>query len=100
MLRAAAHLTTGLGLLLALAVAPAAAADPPPPDGARGGSDSWQRQQPTRERTRELLREEGIARDPETSRGQLRSLNALSDQLLPEGAKRPAPSLGGEAGRR
>lgn len=78
-----------------LAARPAADSDAPP---AREGSDGrtpdigdGQRQQPTRERTQELLDQGGAARPPSVARGQLRDLNAISRDLLPPGAPLPAP---------
>lgn len=48
-------------------------------------------QQPTRERTRELLREEGIAPSAEERRSQLRELNDIHRELMPPGSTVPAP---------
>jgi hypothetical protein len=57
------------------------------------GSDSWQRQQPTRERTQDLLREQDAAASPEERRQELRTLNELHRELMPPGTTVPAPSV-------
>ncbi len=62
-------------------------ADPPQANG------SWQRQQPTVERARELMREQGVAESPQERREELRDLNAIARELLPPDPTLPAPGL-------
>jgi hypothetical protein len=58
-------------------------------------TESWQRQQPTVERTRRLAHEEGVAASPRERREQLRDLNAIARELLPPDPVLPAPGLRG-----
>ncbi len=84
--------TLGAGVPLAVAQ----------PSGGTTGSaatEHWQRQQPTKDRARDLMREEGVAAPPEVRREQLRDLNATSRDLLPPGAPLPAPRLAEEPPR-
>jgi hypothetical protein len=57
------------------------------------GSDAWQRQQPTRERTQDLLREQDAAASTEERRQELRTLNELHRELMPPGTTVPAPGV-------
>lgn len=75
----------------ALAQTPEAA--PPPSPGRADGTSHWQRQQPTRQRTQRLLREEGIAPSPQERRNELRALNRIHRELMPPGTTVPAPGV-------
>ena len=83
------------GLCFAMAGGALAQSSPPPRPGQQGAedADAWQRQQPTRERTRSLMQDEGVARAPAERREELRDLNAIARDLLPPGAALPAPDL-------
>lgn len=82
-------LACSLGILLA-----ATGADgQPPPSGASPGDDAWQRQQPTRERARELMERQGVAASPEERRRELRTLNEIHRELMLPGTTVPAPHL-------
>jgi hypothetical protein len=59
----------------------------------------WQRQQPTRERSRDLMREEGVLPSPEERREELRTLNELYRELVPSPGSVPAPGVVKEPGR-
>lgn len=69
-----------------------------PPPGSQPGSTEWQRQQPTRERAQDLLRQEGEAASPAERRQELRSLNELHRELMPRGTTVPAPGVAPPSG--
>lgn len=59
------------------------------------------RQQPSQDRVRDLLRQEGILPSPEERREELRTLNQIYRELMPEGPGAvPAPGLTPEPGPR
>lgn len=70
---------------LAQPLGPAPAA---PPNGIVNG----QRQQPTRQGTQTLLRQDDMAPTNQERKQQLRTLNQLNQKLLP-GSKAPAPNV-------
>ena len=82
--------------LCILAERGAQAPEGPPPASSpdhTGQPWAWQRQQPTRERTRELMEREGVALSPEERREQLRTLNEIHRELMPPGSTVPAPEV-------
>ncbi|MBU8536580.1 hypothetical protein [Falsiroseomonas tokyonensis] len=80
-------------LVLALGVGSLLTAPSFAQPGNAEATESWQRQQPTVERTRRLAREEGVAASPQERREQLRDLNAIARELLPPDPVLPAPGL-------
>ncbi len=88
----------GIALVLCLFVAGGPGAAQTPPAQPSGAADAWQRQQPTRDRTQELLQQEGIRPSPAERREELRSLNEIHRGLMPPGAVPPAPGLAPSSG--
>ena len=74
--------------------------DTPPPRSAEA-SPEWQRQQPTQERARELMRQEGVLPSQQERREELRTLNEIYREVMPEGRGTvPAPGLAPDPGPR
>ena len=83
----------GIALLLCLLVGGASVAAQTPPAPSNGAGEAWQRQQPTRDRTQDLMRREGVAESQAERRQELRSLNEIHRELMPPGTTVPAPGL-------
>lgn len=62
------------------------------------GNEAWQRQQPSRERTQDLLREHDAGATPAERRRELRTLNELHRELMPPGTNLPAPGVAPASG--
>lgn len=74
--------------------------DTPPPRSAEAAPE-WQRQQPTQERARELMRQEGVLPSQQERREELRTLNEIYREVMPEGRGTvPAPGMAPEPGPR
>ena len=76
---------------------------PEAPEQSQGAErfPGWQRQQPTRERARELMRQEGVLPSAEERREELRTLNEIYRDVMPPGqGTLPAPGLAPEPGPR
>ncbi len=83
--------------------APEAAAQLALPSDTAVAGNTWQRQQPTRDRTQELLRQNDGQASPADRREELRTLNQIHRELMPPGVTVPAPGVipqtGGDAHR-
>ncbi|GAA0566368.1 hypothetical protein GCM10009416_00400 [Craurococcus roseus] len=74
--------------------------DAPPPRSTET-SPEWQRQQPTQERARGLMRQEGVLPSQQERREELRTLNEIYREVMPEGRGAvPAPGLAPDPGPR
>lgn len=80
-------------LLLALAFGSLLPAPGQAQSESSDATQSWQRQQPTVERTQRLMRGEGVAEPPQERREELRTLNEIARDLLPPDPVLPAPGL-------
>ena len=69
----------------------------PPLSRSTEASPEWQRQQPTQDRTRDLMRQEGVLPSQEERREELRTLNEVYREVMPQGPGTvPAPGVAAE----
>ncbi len=86
----AATLAGGVAFAQTAAAQTAAAQTSAAQTAAPGARDD---EQPTRDQTNRLMRQNGIAPSAEQSRDQLRTLNELDRKLLPNDPSVPAPGV-------
>ena len=97
---AAACLCFGLLPFGAGGAALAQRSEAPPPRSSEVAPGQY-RQQPSPERARDLMRQEGVLPSPEERREELRALNQIYRELMPPGPGTvPAPGVAPEAGPR